>query len=347
LTRRVRLAGAAIVGLAAVAIAVPWPAAGVEAVFSSGMYPPWQRAATSFTNLLPFALFDLVIATVIGTAIAGTIAGWRRTPGSRLRRVGASAASVVVVASAVYLWFLLAWGLNYQRVPLATRVGLDRSRATPAAAARFAEDTVREINRLHPLAHAQPWPDRASLPGVLRPAFAAALGDVRAPAGVVPGEPKRSILQPYLRWAGVDGVTNPFVPEVVVNADLLPIEVPFTLAHEWGHLAGLAHEAEASYLGWKTCLRGNEQTRYSARLWVIGHALAALPRPEQVRLVTALEPGPRDDLRAIAARAARSVPVVRRMSWATYDRYLKTNRVAEGLAAYDAALVLVLAGLPD
>ena len=49
----------------------------------------------------------------------------------------------------------------------------------------------------------------------------------------------------------------------------------------------------------------------------------------------------------VAARTARSVPVVRRVSWATYDRYLKTNRVAEGLAAYDAALVLILAGLPD
>jgi hypothetical protein len=347
LTRRSRVAGAAIVGLAAVALAVPWPAAGVEAVFSSGVYPPWQRAATSITNLVPFALFDLVIAGIVGAAIAAVIARWRRTPGSRLRRVAASIAAVVVVASAVYLWFLFSWGLNYQRVPLATRIGLDRSRATPAAAARFAEDTVRELNRLRPTAHAQPWPDRASLPDVLRPAFAAALGDLRAPAGVVPGSPKRSIFQPYLRWAGVDGVTNPFVPEVVVNADLLPIEEPFTLAHEWGHLAGLAHEAEASYLGWKTCLRGTDQMRYSARLWVIGHALGALPRADQIRLVAALDPGPREDLRAISARAARSVPVVRRVSWATYDRYLKTNRVAEGLAAYDAALVLVLAGLPD
>lgn len=347
MTRRGRFAGAAIVGLAAVALAVPWPAHGVEAVFSSGVYPPWQRTATSFTNLLPFAAFDPVIAGVIVAVIAAAIGGWRRASGSSLRRAGTSIASVVVVASAAYLWFLLSWGLNYQRVPLATRIPLDRSRATQTAAARFAEDTVRELNRLRPMALAQPWPDRADLPGVLRDAFAGALGDVRAPAGVVPGLAKRSIFQPYLRWAGVDGVTNPFVPEIVVNADLLPMEVPFTLAHEWGHLAGLAHEAEASYLGWKTCLRGTDQTRYSARLWVIGHALGALPRAEQTRLIAALDPGPRDDLRAIAARAARSVPVVRRVSWATYDRYLKTNRVAEGLAAYDAALVLVLAGLPD
>ena len=347
MTRRVGLAGVAIVGVAAVALAVPWPASGVETAFASGAYPAWQRAATSMTNLVPFAVLDLVLLGVLGAVILAAVGGWRRATGSRLRRTAQSIAAVAIVAAGVYLWFLLAWGLNYQRVPLATRLGLDRSRATPAAAARFAEDTIRELNRLRPIAQSQPWPDRGALPAILGPPFAVALGDVRAPSGVVPGRAKRSILQPYLRWAGVDGVTNPFVPEVVVNTDLLPMEVPFTLAHEWGHLAGLAHEAEASYLGWRTCLRGTDQTRYSARLWVIGHALAALPREEQGRLVSALDPGPREDLRAIAARSAHSVPVVRRVSWATYDRYLKTNRVAEGLAAYDAVIVLVLAGLPD
>jgi hypothetical protein len=125
------------------------------------------------------------------------------------------------------------------------------------------------------------------------------------------------------------------------------MEWPFTLAHEWGHLAGLAHEAEASYLGWTTCLLGTDQTRYSARLWVFGHALAALPRAEQMALVAKLDAGPRGDLRAIATRAAMSVPAVRQVSWAAYDRYLKTNRVSEGLASYDAALVLILAALPD
>jgi hypothetical protein len=52
-------------------------------------------------------------------------------------------------------------------------------------------------------------------------------------------------------------------------------------------------------------------------------------------------------LRAIARRTEQSVHVVRQVSWATYDRYLKSNRVSEGLSSYDAAIVLVLAGLPE
>ena len=82
----------------------------------------------------------------------------------------------------------------------------------------------------------------------------------------MPGAPKWSLLQPYFRWAAIDGMTDPFLPEVIVNDDLLPMEWPVMVAHEWGHLAGLAHEAEASYFGWRMCQAGNEQTRYSASL---------------------------------------------------------------------------------
>jgi hypothetical protein len=247
----------------------------------------------------------------------------------------------------MYLWFLLAWGFNYQRLPVAVRVGLDRTRATPERLAAFADETVDELNRLHPLAHARAWPADTALVAALRPGFHAALPRLGVHRPIVPGRPKWSLLQPYFRWAGIDGVTNPFTPEIVVNHDLLPMEWPFTVAHEWGHLAGLAHEAEASYAAWLSCASGTEQTRYSARLWAFGHVFAVSARERQIALSSRLMPGPRSDLRAISRRTAQSVQVVRQVSWATYDRYLKSNRVSEGLSSYDAAIVLVLAGLPE
>jgi len=344
--RRWRAAGVAVVVLAAIALAVPWPSSLVETYYAAGVYPVWQRFATPVTNRLPFALFDAIIGGGIAAIGVTLVRGWRRATGSRLRRAGAVAGRLTVSAAVLYLWFLASWGLNYQRRPLADRLGLDRSRATRAAASRLAEETISELNRLHPLAHAHPWPDREGLRPVLEAPFASALGGVGA-RDVVPGRAKASLLQPYFRWAGIDGVTDPFAPEVIVSTDLLPMEWPFTLAHEWGHLAGLAHEAEASYLGWTTCLRGTDQSRYSARLWVLGHVLSVLPRDEQIAHITKLDNGPRSDLRAIAHRVSMSVPAVRQVSWAAYDRYLKTNRVSEGLAAYDAALVLILAAPPE
>ena len=345
--RRGRAAGLGLIAAAAAALAMPWPPGGVEWAFSDGVYPAWQRSATTATNMLPFAVFDAVVAGAVLALVTLAVRAWRRGDGGRWSRAGAALVTVAAVTAATYLWFLLAWGFNYQRVPIAVRVGLDRTRATPERLAVFADETVDELNRLHPLAHARPWPTGTALVDALRPGFQAALPRLGVRPAIVPGRPKWSLLQPYFRWAGIDGVTNPFVPEIVVIHDLLPIEWPFTVAHEWGHLAGLAHEAEASYAAWLSCIAGPEQSRYSARLWAFGHVFAVSSRARQLELSGRLLPGPRSDLRAISRRTAQSVQVVRQVSWATYDRYLKSNRVSEGLSSYDAAIVLVLAGLPE
>jgi len=80
---------------------------------------------------------------------------------------------------------------------------------------------------------------------------------------VEPGRLKHSLLGPYFRWTGVDGMVNPFGLEVIANPDLLPFERPMTIAHEWGHLAGLANEGEANLAGWLTCMRGSIADQYS------------------------------------------------------------------------------------
>jgi hypothetical protein len=337
----------ALVAVAALVVATPWPARGVEGAFSTTVYPPWQRVATTLTNALPFAAFDVILALAILALLATVVRAWRRASGGRLRRAGAGALGALSVIAVVYLWFAASWGLNYQREPLSRRLGLRTERPSPAAFTRFADETVAEVNRLRPLAMATPWPDSQALAVALAPAFRTALPAAGAPPDVVPGRPKWSLLQPYFRWAGIDGVTDPFLPEVLVNHDLLPVEWPFTLAHEWGHLAGLAHEAEASFAGWQTCLAASDQARYSARLWAVGHVIVAAPPAERTRLIAELEEGPKRDLRAIARRSQESVQVIRRVSWATYDRYLKTNRVSEGLASYDDAIALILASRPD
>jgi hypothetical protein len=344
---RARAAGLTAIAAAAIALAVPWPPGAVESAFSSGIYPAWQRAATTVTNALPFAVFDAILAGMLAGVTGLSVRTWRRTAGGRWARAGAALTTAVGIVAGLYLWFLLAWGFNYQRVPIATRVGLDKARATPERLAAFAAATVDELNRLRPLAVGRPWPGPAALVNELRPAFHATLPRVGVVAAPVAGVPKWSLLQPYFRWAGIDGVTNPFLPEIVVNHDLLPAEWAFTVAHEWGHLAGLAHEAEASYAAWLTCQAATEGSRYSAGLWAFGHVYAASPRERQLDLAERLDEGVKSDLRAIARRTAQSVRVVRRVSWATYDRYLKSNRVSEGLASYDDAIVLILASQPE
>jgi hypothetical protein len=138
-------------------------------------------------------------------------------------------------------------------------------------------------------------------------------------------------------------MTDPFFLETLIAGSVLPFERPFVIAHEWSHLAGLADEGEANFLGWLTCVHGSTADQYSGWLFLYQHIVAALPRRDRLELQPRLEPGPRADLRAVADRIARSIsPRVAVAGWRVYDRYLKANRVEAGAQSYAEVVRLIL-----
>jgi hypothetical protein len=150
------------------------------------------------------------------------------------------------------------------------------------------------------------------------------------------------VLTPFFTAAGVDGMIDPFALETIVHPDLLPFERPFVLAHEWAHLAGTGDEAEASTIGWLACVRGGPPLAYSGSLYLIIEVAGALPRRIWVEERQRLDPGILADLAAIAERQRLQRPAVQHAAFRVYDRYLRANRVEEGVASYSRALSLIL-----
>jgi hypothetical protein len=334
------LASLRLLAFAAVAALVPLPAAVVERWYSLGLYPRLQSFLTPLSNQVPVALLDVAV----GVLLVGGVWRFART----LRATGVIRAFVwgsmrlVTLAAAIYLAFLVLWGFNYRRVPIEEKVEFDQSRITRDAARQLARAAVTRVNALHAPAH-QPAADGLSLDL----AFAAAERHLGHRFSTIPGVPKRSLLEWYFRWAAIDGMTDPFFLEIVINPDVLPIERPFVLAHEWGHLAGYADEDEANLMAWLTCLEGSPLAQYSGWLAIYGHVMTALPREDRGSIAAQLQGGPRKDLQAIAERYARSKPFVRNVARETYDAYLRANRVEEGIASYDAVVRLILAAGPE
>ena len=183
----------------------------------------------------------------------------------------------------------------------------------------------------------------ANIPS-LAPALQAVTAGLGAPTGAPrPARLKHTLLGYWFRWAGIDGMTNPFGLEVLVNPDLLPVEVPFVASHEWAHLAGFATESEASYVGWLACRRGDAWAQYSGWLFLYWQLAGDLAPETRARLASALGPIPRADIEAIADRLRRGhIPLLQTGSWRVYDQYLKANRVASGVRSYGEVVTLVL-----
>jgi len=231
--------------------------------------------------------------------------------------------------------------LNYQRVPLTARLQSEPGAMTRDAAWRVARTTVERVNALYD--DPRRARDLATPNRDLATGLASVLDDLDIAPPVV-ARPKRTLLNAYFERAGVSGMTDPLFLETLVAADLLPVERPFVVAHEWSHLAGIGDEGEANFVGWLACLRASPADQYSGWLFLYGELTAVLAPRDRAAVGASLAPGPREDLRAIRDRVMRDVsPRVSAAGWRVYDSYLKANRVEAGAASYGGVVRLVLA----
>ena len=316
----------------------------VEQWFSTGIFPAIQHTVTPLSNSVPIALFDvLCVAAAVVTAALLTRAVRTARRSRSVRPIGRALGYLLIGGAAIYLWFLLFWGLNYRRVPMMERLRVDAGGAAATAVVQLGRDAATALNELHDEAHATGWHDQPMENTALRRGFDEIQRALSDAPPAVPGRLKQTLFGPYFRWSSVDGMMNPFGLEVLANPDLLPFERPFVAAHEWAHLAGYADEAEASFVGWLACLRGGAAARYSAWLLMYWQVNAELSQAERASLAMALAPGPRADIDAIVARLRRGEwPLLRNAGWRVYDQYLKANRVEEGVRSYGLVVTLIL-----
>jgi uncharacterized protein DUF3810 len=327
---------------AAVLAWTPLPPASVERVYATIWYPRVQPVLTGASNAVAFAWLDPIALLTVGVVVVMLIRSWRRAAGGILRRTIGVVLLIAQVLAALYLVFLLIWGLNYRRPPPDARLAVSGERVTPARLERLGRASLLRVNELYDRGRRLDRLDGEPLIADLGPAFADAERALGSGWHAAPGRPKHSLVARFFPLAGVDGMINPFGLEVILNPEVLPFERPFVLAHEWAHLAGHAPEGEASFVAFVTCWRGSRDAQYSGWLDLLLHALRAVPLASRQALLANLADGPRADIRAIQTRLRRAQPVVHRVSWKMYDQYLRANRVESGVRSYDEVVALVL-----
>lgn len=328
---------------ALVAAVAPTSEACVEHTYSRGVYPIVQQTLTSLSNQVPIALTDfLLLGFVIGLTVKWVTTLRRPSTVRRVLVLFDLIRDTAVVLATAYLAFLLCWGLNYRREPLETKLDFDASRITTASLDALASKLVDELNRLHGPAQLRPSQALEAVPMVVIEPFRRAQERLPAGAQALPARPKTSWFGFYFRQAAIDGFTDPFLLETLINSDVLPVERPFIVLHEWAHLAGYADEAEASFVAWLASQSGDAAVQYSAWLALYPHLIRQLDTETRREVTTALHRGPARDLAAIRQRFGRSTPAVRRQANRLYDQYLRANRIPSGIASYGGVLDLVL-----
>jgi len=249
--------------------------------------------------------------------------------------------------------FLIVWGLNYQRMPLAETLGLDRR---PAARTGELEtiglQLINGVNTNYERARdGRDWQGASPLPlsipklnQSIEAAFQAAQTLGTASQGGF-ADPKPLQLSRIATLMGISGFYIAYTAEVVYNNEIPPVDLPMTIAHHKAHQRGYAREDEANFIAFLVCEKANDPyVRYSAYM----HALRVLEpmakgdRTRYLDLFSRINPGAQTDLRLrsdfwVGGKSAFLGPVSRRI----FDMYLRANRVQGGVKSYDEDIYLM------
>ncbi len=222
---------------------------GAEAIYGRGIYPYIGKTLSAVSRFFPFSLTDLAFTLIPILLIVSFMRGYRRS--------GAATGllNALATAGATYALFLFAWGFNYARSPLHTR--LNTVGAVDAATRKRVYTEAAKITRDLRKKLSAPtgcFDFTLDMPSLDRDVVAQQrrLFDAIKTTYVVNGPVKRRFFGELWLSLGNSGIYGPFTGEANVSFPLAPGEGPFILAHERAHLNGFASETDANLIAFLT-----------------------------------------------------------------------------------------------
>lgn len=311
------------------------------ALYSQHLYPIISYVLSLFSNWFPFAIGDLFIFFSIIGVLAFPIYGrikkmsWKKI----LLRDGE-------YLLWVYVWFYIAWGLNYSQPNFYQRTKTPYLAYTPENFQEFVTEYVDSLNNSYVPVQGLNKDQVREEATRLYYELSNSLG-VHHPPHPYP-RVKTMVFTPFISMVGVTGSMGPFFCEFTLNGDLLPINYPSTYAHELAHLLGISSEAEANFYAYQVCTRSeSDKIRFSGYFSILNHVLGnarrLLPEDEFKALVDRIRP----EIKEIAKEnqeywMAKYSPIVGDIQDWIYDLYLKGNKIESGRQNYSEVIGLLI-----
>ena len=308
-----------------------------ERIYSRGIYPLIAAVVSFVSQVFDFSLDDSFYFLLIATGVL--LLGLLLVRKIRLRNF------LLIVLNAlalVYVLFYWLWGFNYYRQDLNDRLRIETSAPDSIVFLNQMEKLVVQTNASYVKIDRLEADKIDSLVEKSYQQLAPFL-QLDYPSGVRP--PKSITLSRFFAKAGISGYFGPFLNEVHINKNLLPVEYPLVLAHEKAHQFGITSEAEANFYAWLVCANSDEPAlQYSANLYVLRYFLYEAYRLKgYAEIVAKIDDPVKADFRKIREHwlQLRDEKIDEYASKVN-DAYLKTNKVEKGIDDYTGVVKFVM-----
>lgn len=245
--------------------------------YATSVYRFIAAVLSSITGIFPFSVYEIIILLTIAAGLFGIV--WLivkliRGKGRRLHLIGSAAATVITVAAAIFLVFMLNCGINYHRAGFTADIGMNlESEYTNRDLADTYTYLISKVNELAPQVE-RLENRRCAEPETLRADAVAAMAKLgqKYPCLDISYPRAKAVLCSHaMGMAGITGMFSPFTIEANYNKDDAPCNLGFTICHELSHLCGFMDEKEANFIAYLACINSDsvylQYCGYFAALW--------------------------------------------------------------------------------
>ncbi len=322
----------------------------VEKYYSMGIYPYIAGFYRKLFGWLPFSIGDIFYF------VGGSYLFWLIIKSVRAvsqKRVGkidffSKVKKFCFVIAAIYIYFNISWGLNYNRPGIASQLGLSPQMHNAADLKKITSILLQKINDSRKAI--------SSTKMLYKPydkLFAQANQSYETASADFPfmayktASVKRSMYGRMGNFLGFLGYYNPFTGEAQLNLTMPRFLIPYVTCHEMAHQLGYASESEASFVGYLAAAKSTDivfqysayfdMFAYANRELFIRDSTAAKENFKQLDTVV------KTDVAEVKAYWRKSDNMIEPVIRLFYDRYLKANQQVKGVKSYNEVVGWLIA----
>ena len=336
-----KVRGSDIIGLGLLAFAAACRFNAQAADFyAERCYPVISAVLSRLAALVPFSLEEVTVICFILTFVTVLVHSIRKKEG--FFRCFARTGRIVMW---LVVWTDLAWGCNYFRTPLYTRLTIEPVHYDTTAFGHFLSEYTEALNADASMTFSL---DREAVEQEIKDYYAL---EAKA-CGYTPLKPwqhvKKPLINPLFSAVTVLGWMGTFFCETQVNLDLPELEYPSVLAHEMAHLAGVTGEGEANYWAYAFCRQSdNPSIRYSGCLelfpYVAMNARALLSEEQYAAWMGSISQKAKDDYDSIQKFwDGKRVRIIEKAQRIIMDLLLRSSGITEGARDYQGVIGIIM-----
>ncbi|MES2488109.1 MAG: DUF3810 domain-containing protein [Bacteroidota bacterium] len=310
----------------------------IEKFYSNGLFVYISKLSRIIFGVVGFSIGDIIYCITIFFAVRWL---WKK------RKTWKSAykhnlISIVSSFSVAYFLFNFLWALNYYRVPLDKKLGIEK-KYTEQELVDFTLKLITKANQTHILI-TQSDTIKVIIPHSTNIIYDASPLAYQNLSKQFPffeykyESVKSSLISTPLSYMGFGGYLNPFTNEAQVNSNLPLYNLPTTTCHEMAHQIGYASESEANFIGYMASVHSNDvYFKYSGYTFALKYCLANISKFDKEKaksMAKLVNKGIKLNFKESEAFNEKYASVVEDFFKYVYDNFLKINKQKDGLEGY-------------